>query len=94
VTRIEDLQGIIFWIMGSLDEQNWAFIRIAVAVSLASLAAAYLYCFNLNAFALGEAVARSGQLHKGDIAQLFCAWLVMPRKYAPASSLMYSCVLV
>lgn len=58
VSRTEELQGIIFWIMGSLEESNWVFIITMLLVSLAGLLAAYLFCFDLNALALGEEDAR------------------------------------
>ena len=59
VSRVEELQGIIFWIMGSLEESNWFLIITMLLVSLAGLLAAYLFCFDLNALALGEEEARS-----------------------------------
>lgn len=54
VSRVEDLHGIIFWIMGSLDEPNWALIKVAVVTSLVGLLISYMFCIVLNAFALGE----------------------------------------
>lgn len=61
VSRIEDLHGIIFWIMGSLEEPSWALINTALAVSALGLLVSYLYSIRLNAFALGEEEA----LHLG-----------------------------
>ncbi|NQT07248.1 MAG: iron ABC transporter permease [Candidatus Omnitrophica bacterium] len=61
ISRIEDLHGIIFWIMGSLEEPNWTLIKIMVFVSIAGLFASYLYQRDLNAFMLGEEEA----LHLG-----------------------------
>lgn len=54
VSRTEDLQGIIFWIMGSLEEPSWVLIWIACFVSLACLVLSYLFCLDMNALTLGE----------------------------------------
>ena len=54
VARTEDLHGIIFWIMGSLEQPNMLLVKIAMVVSIASLGLAYLFCLELNALALGE----------------------------------------
>lgn len=61
VSRTEDLHGIIFWIMGSLEEPNWLLIKLTSLVSILGLAVSYLFCFDLNALALGEEEA----LHLG-----------------------------
>lgn len=58
IVQTEDLHGIIFWIMGSLEQSNWFFIKLAVFISLGSLAASYFFAHDLNAFALGEEEAR------------------------------------
>jgi len=54
ISRTEDLQGIIFWIMGSLEEPSWVLIWIACFVSVACLALSYLFCVDMNALTLGE----------------------------------------
>ncbi len=54
MSRAEDLSGIVFWIMGSLDEPNLKLIAAVVACSLTGLAIAYIYIVDLNALALGE----------------------------------------
>lgn len=54
VARTEDLHGIVFWIMGSLEEPNSALISASLFVSVAGLIASYLFCVPLNALALGE----------------------------------------
>lgn len=54
VSRAEDLQGIVFWLMGSLDEPNPLLIGLAAAVSLLALALSWLFSLDLNAMALGE----------------------------------------
>jgi len=54
ISRAEDLQGIIFWIMGSLEEPSWVLIWIACIVSVACLVLSYLFCLDMNALTLGE----------------------------------------
>lgn len=61
VSRIEDLHGIIFWTMGSLETPQWFLIKIALAISLSGLIISYLFSIDLNAFSLGEEEA----LHLG-----------------------------
>jgi iron complex transport system permease protein len=58
VTSSENLHGIIFWIMGSLDEPDMSLIIITLVVSLASLALSYLFVQPLNALRLGEEKAK------------------------------------
>jgi len=41
LSRSEDLHGIVFWIMGSLDEPNMLLIRMAVIGALAGLILSY-----------------------------------------------------
>lgn len=54
ISRSEDVHGIVFWIMGSLEEPNWGLIKLAVLVSLLGLFISYLFCSDLNALSLGE----------------------------------------
>lgn len=54
VSKAEDLHGIIFWIMGSLEEPSMFLIKITVLLSVLGLFGTYLFCHDLNAFALGE----------------------------------------
>jgi iron complex transport system permease protein len=54
ISRTEDLQGIIFWIMGSLEEPSWLLISIVLFISLTCLALSYIFSLDLNALALGE----------------------------------------
>jgi iron complex transport system permease protein len=54
VSRSEDIHGIVFWVMGSLEEPNEFLIKMTVGFSLAGLVAAYFFSMNLNALALGE----------------------------------------
>lgn len=58
VSKTSDLNGMIFWIMGSLDEANMMLIKIMLFVSIAGLAVSYYFCFDLNAMLLGEDEAR------------------------------------
>lgn len=61
ISCAEDLHGIVFWIMGSLEEPSWLLIRLALIVSIIGLIISYLFCLDLNAFSLGEEEA----LHLG-----------------------------
>ena len=54
ISKAEDLHGIVFWMMGSLEEPNMIFIWITVFVSILGLIASYFFCFDLNALLLGE----------------------------------------
>ena len=54
ISRTEDLQGIIFWIMGSLEEPSWLLICIMLIVSLLCLLLSYMFSLDLNALCLGE----------------------------------------
>jgi len=61
LSRSEDLHGIVFWIMGSLEEPDWAIIKITVSAAIVLLVISHLFCLDLNAFSLGEEEA----LHLG-----------------------------
>ncbi len=56
-TTAENLHGIVFWVMGSLDEPNGKLILISVVISVSCLAVSYLFIQPLNALRLGEAKA-------------------------------------
>lgn len=58
VTSAENLHGIIFWTMGSLNESNPLMIRTMVAISLLGVILSYLFVMPLNALRLGEEKAR------------------------------------
>jgi len=58
VSRNEDLHGIVFWIMGSLEEPNWLLIKMASFVSVLGLAISYFFTLDLNALSLGEEEAQ------------------------------------
>ncbi|MCP3940682.1 MAG: iron ABC transporter permease [Desulfobacteraceae bacterium] len=50
----DDLQNIVLWIMGSLDEPNTALIKISCMGSLGALLISYIFCMDLNALTLGD----------------------------------------
>lgn len=58
VSSMEDLQGIVFWIMGSLEEPNWLLIQVVLWVSVSGLVISYLFCLDLNALSLGDEEAQ------------------------------------
>ena len=57
-TTSDNIQSIVFWIMGSLDEPNGSLIALGVIVSVAGLGVSYLFIHPLNALRLGEDKAR------------------------------------
>jgi len=57
-TSSENLHGIIFWIMGSLDEPDMSLIYITLILAFTSLVASYFFVQPLNALRLGEEKAR------------------------------------
>ncbi len=50
----DSITGIIFWIMGSLDQSNIGLIIIMCVISFAGLIVGLFYAQRLNAFSLGE----------------------------------------
>lgn len=58
VTSSENLHGIIFWIMGSLDEPDMSLIYITLILSVSALILSYLFVQPLNALRLGEEKAK------------------------------------
>lgn len=59
ISGTDELRGIIFWIMGSLEQPNWLLIKTAVWVSISGLIIAYLFSLQLNALSLGEEDAQA-----------------------------------
>ncbi|WP_321494089.1 iron ABC transporter permease [uncultured Desulfobacter sp.] len=59
LARSDDLQTIVLWIMGSLDEPDMTLICMAVTGSLAGLFLSYFFCLDLNGLALGEEEAEN-----------------------------------
>ncbi|MEA5071636.1 MAG: iron ABC transporter permease [Petrimonas sp.] len=58
ITATENIHGIVFWIMGSLNESNTAMIGAMVVLSIVCLLISYLFVMPLNALRLGEEKAR------------------------------------
>ncbi len=54
LAEADDLQNIVLWIMGSLDEPDMDLIRLALGGSLTGLMLSYFFCFDLNGLLLGE----------------------------------------
>lgn len=61
LSSAEDLQGIVFWTMGALEETRPALLATVLTVTVGGLAAAYAYAVRLNALTLGE----DGAAHLG-----------------------------
>lgn len=58
ITSSENLHGIIFWIMGSLDEPNEMLVYATLIISVISLLISYLFVQPLNALRIGEEKAK------------------------------------
>lgn len=58
ITTSENLQNIVFWVMGSLDESNNLLIKIAFYSSISGLILTYFFAQPLNALRLGEVKAK------------------------------------
>lgn len=58
ISRSEDLGGIVFWIMGSLEEPDWLLIKLAILISISGLFLSYPFSISLNALVLGEEEAK------------------------------------
>ncbi|RLB05256.1 MAG: iron ABC transporter permease [Deltaproteobacteria bacterium] len=54
LTKGEDLHGIIFWIMGSLEEPNYSLIKTIIFISLGGIFISLIFAVDLNALSLGE----------------------------------------
>jgi iron complex transport system permease protein len=61
LSRKEDIHGIIFWIMGSLEEPHWFLVKTVLCISILGIIGAYFFSCDLNALLLGEEEA----LHLG-----------------------------
>lgn len=70
ITTTENLHGIIFWMMGSLDEPNSLLIKIMLYSSIAALFIAYIFARPLNALRLGEEKARHLGIHSTVILRI------------------------
>ncbi|MDR2130003.1 MAG: iron ABC transporter permease [Odoribacteraceae bacterium] len=68
--KSRDLHGIIFWIMGALNETNGTLIRLVGIASVASLLLAYLYAPALNALRLGAEPATQLGVNTGRLVKI------------------------
>ncbi len=57
-TTAQNLNSIVFWIMGSLDEPNTLLVKVVLYISLLGLFLSYLLANPLNALRLGESKAK------------------------------------
>ena len=69
-TTNENLQSIIFWVMGSLAETDVILIRIVFYVAVAGLLISYLFANPLNALRLGEGNAKHLGINTGVIIRI------------------------
>lgn len=58
ITSTDNVHGIVFWMMGSLNEPNSTLITVMVVLSLLCLIVSYLFVMPLNALRLGEEKAK------------------------------------
>ncbi len=58
ITTTDNLQSIVFWVMGSLDEPNSVFIKIAFWSAISGLIISYFFAQPLNALRLGNMKGR------------------------------------
>lgn len=58
ITSTDNIHGIVFWMMGSLNESNSMLISLMIILSLLCLIVSYLFVMPLNALRLGEEKAR------------------------------------
>ena len=58
ITTTDNLQSIVFWVMGSLDESNNMLINVSFYSAIAGLLLTYFFAQPLNALRLGEVKAK------------------------------------
>ncbi len=58
LSSADDLQAIVFCLIGSLAETDWYLVWAILAVALGGLLVSYFFCFDLNALGLGEEEAQ------------------------------------
>ena len=58
ITSAENIHGIVFWTMGSLNQSSNTLILTMLVLSMAGLLASYLFAIPLNALRLGDTKAR------------------------------------
>ncbi len=70
ITTTDNLQSIVFWVMGSLDESNILLIRITLWSSISGLVLAYFFAQPLNALRMGEIKAKHLGINTGITIKL------------------------
>ncbi len=70
VTSSENIHGIVFWTMGSLNESNNFMISLMVILSVIGLLASYFFVIPLNALRLGEEKARHLGIDSGTTIRI------------------------
>lgn len=70
ITTTDNLQSIVFWVMGSLDESNIRLINVAFYSSIAGLVLSSFFAQTLNALRLGEVKARHLGINTGIAIKL------------------------
>jgi iron complex transport system permease protein len=58
ITTTDNIQRIVFWVMGSLEQTNVLLIRIAFYTAISGLILTYFFAQPLNALRLGEVKAK------------------------------------
>ena len=58
ITTTDNIQRIVFWVMGSLEQTNVLLIRIAFYTAISGLILTYFFVQPLNALRLGEVKAK------------------------------------
>lgn len=58
ITSTDNIHGIVFWMMGSLNESNSMLISLMIILSFLCLIVSYMFVMPLNALRLGEEKAR------------------------------------
>ncbi len=70
VASSENIHGIIFWTMGSLNESNNVMIGLMVILSVIGLLVSYFFVIPLNALRLGEEKARHLGIDSGTTIRI------------------------
>ncbi len=58
ITSRDNMNHIMFWTMGSLNQSDFRFIALSMATALVGLVLSYMFVHTLNALRLGESKAR------------------------------------
>lgn len=70
LTTADNIQNIVFWVMGSLDEPSTILIKIAFWSSVSGLIISFFFARPLNALRLGEVKARHLGINTGTTIKL------------------------